>query len=186
MKITEHIKQEFGSRKGFLRFVYYQLLLKLGFYRQYQHVNFSTTCRLVFVCTGNICRSPFAEAIAKKSGVNCYSFGLDTRGGDAADPRAKAFASSRSFDLECHVTQKLSDYQHHAGDLLILMEPAHLRMLPPSLALIPVTFLGLWLDSPTLYLHDPYNTCIEYFHKCESQVQVATENILAKWNDHAR
>jgi protein-tyrosine phosphatase len=186
VKITEQIKQDFGSRKGFLRFIYFQLLLKFGFFNRYKKIDFSSVNRLVFVCTGNICRSPFAEAVARKNGVDCYSFGLDTRGGDGADPRAIAYADSQGFDLSQHVTRKLTDYRVEKGDLLILMEPAHLRMLPSHLMFMPITFAGLWLDSAILYLHDPYNTCNEYFHKCETLVQAATENILAKWRQDAR
>lgn len=186
MKLTEQIKQEFGSKKGFFRFIYFQLLLKLGFFNRYKKVDFFSVKRLVFVCTGNICRSPFAEVVARKKGLDCYSFGLDTRGGDSADPRAIAYADSQGFDLSQHVTRKLADYKAEAGDLLILMEPAHLDMLPQELKSMPITFAGFWLDPVILYLHDPYNTRTEYFHKCEALVQVATENILAKWRHHAR
>lgn len=186
MTITEKIKHEFGSRKGFLRFFYFQTLLKLGFFRRYQKVDFSTVKRLVFACTGNICRSPFAEAVARANGANSFSFGLDTRGGDKADPRAIAYAAAQGIDLAHHVTRKLADYKAETGDLLILMEPAHLWMLPSHLRPMPITFAGFWLDSTILYLHDPYNTCTEYFHKCEALVDMATKNILAEWRQYAR
>jgi protein-tyrosine phosphatase len=178
--ITEKIKHEFGSRKGFIRYLYFQLFLKLGFFDRYKKIDFSIVDRLVFVCTGNICRSPFAEAVARKNGVKCYSFGLDTRGGDKADPRAIEYAATQGFDLSSHVTRKLTDYKVESGDLLILMEPAHLRMLPSPLRSMPVTFAGLWLDSTVIYLHDPYNTCSEYFEKCESLVMNSTQNLLKK------
>ena len=42
--------------------------------------------RLVFVCHGNICRSAFADVLAKQTGLNSASFGLSTSSGKGAYP----------------------------------------------------------------------------------------------------
>lgn len=178
LNIDLWVKQKFGSKKGMLRFFYFQFLLKMGFYCRYKNIDFSKVKRLVFACAGNICRSPFAEAVARKQGVNCMSFGLDTRGGDPADPRAIDIGRQMQLDLNPHVSQTLQCYKPVLGDLLVVMEPQHLQMLPESLRTMPVTLVGLWLRSPIAYLHDPFNTCIEYFERCELLVKISAENIV--------
>lgn len=174
------IKQKFGSKRGMVRFFYFQCLLKMGYFRRYQNIDFSKITRLVFVCTGNICRSPLAETVAKKQGVNSYSFGLDTRGGAEADPRAVDYARKNQMELNAHKTKTIAHYSQESGDLLVVMEPHHLHMLPDGLRHLPVTLAGLWLKSPVAYLHDPYNTGPEYFDKCENLVQVSAENIVTE------
>lgn len=174
------IKQKFGSKRGMIRFFYFQCLLKIGCFRRYKNIDFSKITRLVFVCTGNICRSPLAEAVAKKQGINSYSFGLDTRGGDNADPRAVDYARKNKMELHSHKTKTVAHYSQETGDLLIIMEPRHLQMLPEKLLHLPITIAGLWLKRPVVYLHDPYNTGLEYFDKCENLVQVAAENIITE------
>ena len=64
--------------------------------------------RILFVCTGNICRSPTAEGVARglaeKQGL-AEAFEFDSAGtngyhvGDTPDPRAVAAARRRGYDL---------------------------------------------------------------------------------------
>ncbi len=178
MNINYWIKKKFGSKKGMLRFFYHQLLLKLGFYRRYKNIDFTKINRLVFACSGNICRSPFAEAAARKYGINSISFGLDTRGGDPADPRAIDIGNKMQLDLTSHRTKRIEQYFPLEGDLLIIMEPQHLKMIPESLSGVPVTILGLWLKKQNAYIHDPYNSCDQYFEDCERLVIFSVNGLI--------
>jgi Low molecular weight phosphotyrosine protein phosphatase len=58
--------------------------------------------RVVFVCTGNICRSPYAEAAARAHGINAVSCGTHTRTGLPADPVAIREAALRGRDMTAH------------------------------------------------------------------------------------
>jgi len=174
------IKEKFGSKRGMLRFFYFQFLLKIGFYRQYKKIDFASVKRLVFICAGNICRSPLAEAVARKNGINSFSFGLDTRGGDPADPRAIDYAIRHQLDLNSHITHTLADYISEVGDLLVVMEPKHIPMLPVACKKLPVTLAGLWLKEPVAYLHDPYNTDLKYFDRCENMVCMAANQLVKR------
>ena len=53
--------------------------------------------RLVFVCSGNICRSPFAAEYARALGLPSASFGLHADDGAAANPQALAAARRRGI-----------------------------------------------------------------------------------------
>lgn len=180
MSVTETIKNRYGSKKGLLRYVAYELLRMLGVYRKFAKIDFKQVKRLVFVCHGNICRSPLGEVIARQHGVPAISFGLDTYGGKPADPRAIAWAQANGYNLKEHITKRVDQYEPQAGDLLIGMEPKHIRKLCAQFTRAPVqiTLIGLWLESPLAYLHDPYNTKADYFSRCEGLVLESTKVLL--------
>lgn len=182
MTLSERIKNRYGSKHGLLRYVKYDVLRMLGVYNRFNKIDFANVTRLVFVCKGNICRSPLAEAVARKHNIPSMSFGLDTRGNAPADPRAIAWASANGYDLGQHITIRVDQYQPQAGDLLIGMESKHVYELEQQFANAPVqiTMIGLWLTQPLAYLHDPYNANTEYFDRCESLVQAAVLQLLEK------
>jgi protein-tyrosine-phosphatase len=182
VSVSEIIKNRYGSKKGLLRYIAYEVLRTLGVYRELAKVDFAQVKRLVFVCHGNICRSPLGEAVARQHGIPAISFGLDTRGNDSADPRAIAWAEANGYNLKEHKTKRVDQYEPQAGDLLIGMEPRHIRKLTAHFeqVRIQITLIGLWLESPIAYLHDPFNTNKEYFDLCETTVQDATRNLMDK------
>jgi protein-tyrosine phosphatase len=78
--------------------------------------------KILFVCLGNICRSPLAEAIfadkAKKLGlmVEADSAGFESfHRGDPADPRSLAVAAAHGIDLTGHVARMFTvrDFDHY-------------------------------------------------------------------------
>ena len=180
MSVSEAIKNRFGSKKGMLRYFIYEVLRAVGVYRKLEKIDFTQVKRLVFVCQGNICRSPLGEAVARQQGFPAISFGLDTRGNDPADSRAIAWAQSNGYSLKNHITTRVDQYEPQAGDLLVGMEPRHIRKLQSLFAQAPVqiTLIGLWLESPLAYLHDPYNAKEEYFDLCEAIVQKASLKLI--------
>lgn len=184
MSLSVKIKNRYGSKRGLLRYTKYELLRILGFYRSLKKINFAQVQRLVFVCHGNICRSPLGEAVVRKQGVATMSFGLSTRGNAPADPRAIVWAETNGYDLAQHRTTRVDQYQPQVGDLLIGMEPKHIDTLSMEFAQAPVqiTLAGLWLSSPIAYLHDPYNTDQTYFNRCEAFVVSATNELIKRLN----
>jgi protein-tyrosine phosphatase len=177
--VTETIKNFYGSKKGLLRFIAYEVLRFMGIYRKCVDVDFVRVKRLVFVCQGNICRSPLGEAVARQLGVPAISFGLGTRGNDSADSRAIAWAEANGYNLKEHKTKRIDQYEPREGDLLIGMEPRHIRTLYAEFAhaSVQITLMGLWLKSPLVYLHDPYNANVEYFTRCVRLVDESAREI---------
>lgn len=182
MSLSVKIKNRYGSKRGLVRFALYQLLRIMGFYRSLKKIDFAQVQRLVFVCHGNICRSPLGEAVAHKQGFAALSFGLSTQGDAPADPRAITWAEAHGYDLTQHRTMRVDQYQPQVGDLLIGMEPKHIHALTMEFAQAPVqiTLAGLWLNSPITYLHDPYNTDQKYFSRCETFVASATDELIKR------
>jgi protein-tyrosine phosphatase len=81
--------------------------------------------RLVFVCTGNICRSPYAEAAARRRGLNAVSCGIDTQTGLPANATAIDMAQLRGVDLRLHTTTRWEDLAVSEGDLIVAMQLRH-------------------------------------------------------------
>jgi len=183
--LSEKIKNHYGSKRGLLRYARHDFFRMLGVYRSLKKIDFTQVKRLVFVCHGNICRSPLAEAAARKYHVPSISFGLDTHGNDPADPRAIAWASANGYDLSQHKTTRVDQYQPRTGDLLVGMEPKHIHALRQRFAQAPVqiTMAGLWLDTSIAYIHDPYNTNSRYFDRCEQLVVGAVFQLKKQLKD---
>ena len=89
--------------------------------------------RLLFVCTGNTCRSPLAEAIARKvaverglSEVEVASAGTSAWDGAPASDGALLVGMERRLDLSGHRAQSLSRRLVEGSDLILAMGPHHL------------------------------------------------------------
>lgn len=82
--------------------------------------------RVIFVCTGNICRSPYAEVAAKKLGLNAISCGIDTTAGLPADESAIRVSQSRNVDLHAHKTSTWQDTALQPGDLVLPLTLYHM------------------------------------------------------------
>jgi protein-tyrosine phosphatase len=179
MFFSSYIKNNFGSKRGLLNAAVFAFRYHLGFYKKYQQIRLNEINRFVFVCSGNICRSVLAEYVAKQQGVDAISFGLDTRGGDKVDSRSIDFAESHGIDLKLHITQNIKYYAPKTGDLLIGMEPDHATKLELLFGnQVPITLLGFWLKPKQIYIHDPYNTNIRFFHLCESKILRAVKSLI--------
>jgi protein arginine phosphatase len=90
--------------------------------------------RLLFVCTGNTCRSPLAEALARREAiarglpdVEVASAGTSAWEGAPASDGALLVALERNLDLSAHRAQQLSRGLVQQHDIVLVMGPHHLE-----------------------------------------------------------
>ena len=89
---------------------------------------------VLFVCTGNICRSPTAEAIFRKLAADAgmaeavLADSAGTHGyhvGEPPDPRAQAAAAKRGYDLSGLRARRFEQADFHRFDLILAMDRDH-------------------------------------------------------------
>ncbi len=98
---------------------------------------------VVFVCWGNICRSPMAERIARAQasakhhdGIVFTSAGVSSEEtGNPIDPRARAVLTRHGYDASGHRAHRITAAEIADADLVIGLEPLHvdrMRKLVPG------------------------------------------------------
>lgn len=150
-----------------------------------------TPIRVLFVCTGNICRSPTAEgvlrALAEGQGV-AHRFIFDSAGtqsyhaGEQPDPRTIAAAKVRGYDLtNLRARHAVSD-DFHEFDWLLAMDGDHLDWLLNKQPAGSPARVKRFLDFSQAHLGqdmpDPYYGGPEGFERVLDLAEAAGQGLL--------
>ena len=122
--------------------------------------------RILFVCLGNICRSPSAHGVfrakARDAGLLVTVDSAGTGGwhaGDPPDPRAIRAAHARGYDLSDLRARQITAQDFAQFDVIFAMDRSNLRNIealrPPGQD-TPVHLLLSLLGQPDRDLGDPY------------------------------
>lgn len=143
---------------------------------------------LVFVCLGNICRSPIAERVARRMAadrgldVEVASYALSTEeSGNPMDRRAAAVLRGAGYDPAGHTSRQITAALIDAADLVVAAEPYQVEELQ---AISPdATNIRLLNDfNPDLpagtALNDPWYGDAAGFGETLADVEAAMPGIL--------
>ena len=132
---------------------------------------------ILVVCTGNICRSPMGERLLRQQlpGRQVTSAGIFGLEGCPVDAAAQAVAWRHGISLEGHVARKVTRSLLQKSDLILVMEPKHLRfiatMAPENRG--KSLLFGQWLE--TKDIPDPYHKSREAFEYVFNQLGKASQ-----------
>ncbi len=147
---------------------------------------------VLFVCMGNICRSPMAEgafrAVAKADGL-LDKFQIDSAGtigyhaGSAPDRRAQATAKKNGIDISDQRSRKVTDNDFAAFQHILVMDRENLSDLmercPPEYSDRIRLFLTYAPDLLGEEMPDPYYGAENQFDVCFEAAVVAANALLA-------
>ena len=115
---------------------------------------------LVFICTGNVCRSPMAEgllrsALSEYDEIQVESAGLGAVVGHPADDHALALMKELGEDISAHRARQIHPDMVKDADLVLVMEAGHKRAIDDAdpTARGKVYRLGEWQNRD---IDDPY------------------------------
>jgi protein-tyrosine phosphatase len=146
--------------------------------------------RVLFVCLGNICRSPTAEGVFRRE---LESAGLadrvevDSCGiahwhvGKAPDPRAAAAASKRGIDLGGLRARQVSSEDFERFDYLLAMDQDNLAALQAQCPEVSRAHIGLFLDFAghrDRPVPDPYYGGEQGFEEVLDLVEAASRGLI--------
>ena len=139
--------------------------------------------RILFVCTGNICRSPTAEGVlrhlASRAGVEVHveSAGIgDWHVGHPPDERAQHHARGRGYDLSAQRARQVAQRDFWAFDFIVAMDRGHLAALQAQCPHEHRAKLRLLL--PGRDVPDPYYGGAEGFERVLDMVEDACAGLL--------
>ena len=116
---------------------------------------------VLFLCLGNICRSPFAAVAARERlrGVKVESAGFLRHDGRPSPAHVVATAQSLGFDLSASQARRVTAEQVAAASLVVCMDVKHLALMANEFpeALGKTTLLGLFDAGGPAEMLDPYD-----------------------------
>lgn len=125
------------------------------------------TVKIMFVCLGNICRSPTAEGVfrglAGQAGLDVMIDSSGTSGwhnGEQPDGRAMAEAADRGYDLLHQRSTQLKPQDFHDFDLILCMDNSNIKNVelirPKTAKAVTKLFLDYAPNQPLREVPDPY------------------------------
>ena len=148
--------------------------------------------RVLMVCSGNICRSPTAEAVLRaklaRAGMSdrievdsAGTQGLHAK--EAPDPRAQAHASRRGYDLSKLRARKIEAEDFLRFQHIIAMDEGHLAWLQGQVPPDARSRLGLLMAHATRHpgqavVPDPYYGSAQDFERVLDLVEDACDGLV--------
>lgn len=166
---------------------YIENIIHKSYLHKARNIDSGNIGRIIFICIGNICRSPFAEVVALKEncGLPVISMGLQASGNASPDLVAQKVAKEFGYNLDDLCSTKIEVAKLKSSDLLVVMEVSQLKELEYVTKKVKcqITLLGVWDDQPMLSIDDPYGRSESRFRKVFTQIKPSVHNLLNYIND---
>jgi len=143
---------------------------------------------IVFVCTGNICRSPIAEGLLRhkwkemdRNDLMVSSMGIHGLNDSPATEYAQAVCIQYGFDISSHRARSLVGEELQKADLILCMEYVHKKFIQTFFPWLrkKVFLLGAWPEKETRKsaIEDPMGGSYEKYLRIYGIIQRHIERI---------
>lgn len=148
--------------------------------------------RILMVCTGNTCRSPMAETLARAAlaealgadpahfGYDVRSAGVATPGGDRASNHAREAVAEQGLSLSEHVSHAATTARIAGADRIYAMTRSHLArlldLMEPGQGPTAELLLPTGED-----VSDPYGGSLDYYRATRDAIAAAIRQRLGDW-----
>jgi protein-tyrosine-phosphatase len=146
--------------------------------------------RVLFVCSGNICRSAYAHVVFERLAqdydrkIQVASAGTLRLVGRPAAPLMIRVANERGINIEEHRSTPLSRLLVEAADAIFAMSPEHRDVMiamanNPTITAQKIVMLGEWLSPPAPEIEDPMGRPYTVYQRVAAEIEAA----LRRWLD---
>ena len=154
--------------------------------------------RIVFVCTGNSCRSVMAQAVMRHTlaqrglgSIVVESAGVLAVNGMGATRETQTVLRAAGLDGSRHHARALSSDMIEAADLLLVMEPFHaqqiLRRAPSAAGKVHLLKTYGLTNDPSIanpQIPDPIGKPLEVYEVCFNEIREAVERVAEALCEH--
>ncbi|MDF2676234.1 MAG: protein-tyrosine-phosphatase [Bacillota bacterium] len=154
---------------------------------------------ILFVCTGNTCRSSMAEGIFKYmlneyniKSIAVTSAGISAFEGDKANYNAIQVLNSKGIDISSHKAKRINDEILKEADLILAMTLSHKRMLNKfapensnkifTLREFAYKINDEIIGSRNLDIDDPYGMDYNVYDLCRKEIETELIKIIENIN----
>ncbi len=148
--------------------------------------------KIMFICTGNICRSAMAEAMLKKLAkqknkeIEVYSAGTTAYTGDVCTENAIQVMDEYGIDIRKHRATNIKESKIEEMDLILCATTSHKQMvnyLYPNLKEKVYTIKEYAEKndinkSTNINISDPWGFSTEVYRKCAKEIEENLEKII--------